>query len=706
MSLSRLVAALVAAITVVTPGTSALAAQTESSPGPHPTLEDLFTVRSLGAVEVAPDGDAVLYTVTATDLDENEQNSDIWLIRREGSAWTAPVQLTRHDDSDSSPRWHADGNTFAFLSSGRSSGADGPGERGGNGGASAERGQKIYLMDVRGGEPQELVGHVTSISTFAWSPDGSRIAFRATDEESDEDKDRQESGRDVIVEDDEGRFSHLWVFDMETEETRRITEGASYTVGSFDWSPDGTRLAFSATPTGRPFDSWKSDVYVVSAQDLSQAPRRVTSNPGPDNNPAWTPDGEHIVYSGQVTDRYQVAANRVFRIPAEGGSPEDISPNADFQPGGYTFTADGRGAFFGSTTGTTRGLFYVDLDDRTPVRLTPDAGVYTGAGFSKDRQSIVYLFQNPQRPVELYATSLGRPEEGSVVAGRALTTHNDHAIEFAVGKTEVLRWKGTDGRDVEGIVVYPTGWSPGDGPRATVVKIHGGPSGVYVENFQAASSGADAQRYAADGYAVLLPNPRGSSGYGEDGLKAVVQDWGGLDFQDIMTGVDTLIARGVSHPDSLGVMGWSYGGYMTAWTVTQTSRFKAAVAGAAITENIAMWGTQDIQHVFEAYFGGGPYEPGMWEVYQRSNPLAFVDRATTPTLVIHGENDPRVPPNQARIFYRALKANGVETKLLWLPRTGHGPREPGLQYERTWSQKEWMDRWIRRRPTPTISELP
>ena len=171
-----------------------------------------------------------------------------------------------------------------------------------------------------------------------------------------------------------------------------------------------------------------------------------------------------------------------------------------------------------------------------------------------------------------------------------------------------------------------------------------------------------------------------------------------------MTGVDTLIARGITHADSLGVMGWSYGGYMTAWTVTQTSRFKAAVAGAAITENIAMWGTQDIQHVFEAYFGGGPYEPGMWEVYQKSNPLAFIENATTPTMVLHGENDPRVPPNQARIFYRGLRANGVPAKLVWLPRTGHGPREPGLRYETARHQKEWMDQWIRKGPEKPTTE--
>ena len=674
------------------------AAQSGMDDAAGPTLEDLFTVRQVGSVRVSPSGDAVLYTVTEADLEANERDSDIWLVRKEGAGWGEPMQLTHHAEDDSSPRWHPDGQSFAFLSSERSD--DDSGESGESG---SESSRKLYLMDLRGGEPREIYGHATSISAFSWSPDGEHIAFRAIDEESEDDEARKESGRDIGIEDDEGRFNHLWVVAVDGGEARRVTEGEAFTVGSFAWSPDGSRLAFSATPSGRPSDSWKSDVFVVSATGSGVTATRVTINPGPDANPVWTPDGAYLVYSGKHTDRYDIGANHVFRISAGGGTPEDISPNSAIVPGQYTLTADGRGAFFEATTGTTRGLFYMDLDDRQPVRITPDVGVYAGSGFSADRRSIAYTFQSPNQPVELFAASLDRPTENSATADHALTAHNTHAIDFAVGATEVFRWKGTDGRDVEGIVVYPKDWTPEDGPRATVVKIHGGPSGVHVQSFQAASHNADAQRYAADGYVVLLPNPRGSSGYGDDGLKAVVGDWGGLDFQDIMTGVDELIDRGVAHPDSLGVMGWSYGGFMTAWTVTQTSRFKAAIAGAAITENIAMWGTQDIQHVFEAYFGGGPYEPGMWDVYQKSNPLAFIEQATTPTMIIHGANDPRVPPNQARIFYRGLKANGVDSKLVWLPRSGHGPSEPGLQYETARNQKEWMDLWIRQRPRRPVS---
>lgn len=655
-----------------------------------PTLENLFTVKGVGGVRVSPDGSAVLYQVTSSDLEENETDTDIWMIRRGESGWDEPLQITSSDKNDINPQWRPGSQAFAFLSSRANAGGGGQGG-GGNGDE-----QQLHLLDTRGGEAQELFTHETSITNFQWSPDGTFILFRANDPEGEDEKARKESGRDINVEDDPGRPNHLWLLDVEAGEARRVTEGDGFTVGPFDWHPDGRLVVFSATPTSRPMDSWKSDVYTITPHDSTATPNRLTTNPGPDANPQWSPDGRHIYFSGQLTERYQVAMNHMYRIAPDGGDRQDVSPDADVQPGAFTLSSDGRGAFFSTTTGTTRGLFYMSLDDRQPVRLTPDQGVYGSADLSEDGSLVVFTHENPTKAVELYAATLSsRPDAESVVAETPLTAHNDHTSAWALGQTEVLQWKSSDGRDMEGVVVYPHDWAETGGPRATVVKIHGGPSGVFVENFQASSSSSDAQRYAADGYVVLMPNPRGSSGYGEAGLQAVVGDWGGLDFQDIMTGVDELVDRGVSHPDSLGVMGWSYGGFMTAWTVTQTSRFQAAVAGAAITENISMWGTQDIQHVFEAYFGAGPYEPGMMEVYQKSNPLAFIENATTPTMILHGANDPRVPPNQAMTFYRGLKANGVDTKLVWLPRTGHGPREPGLRYETARHQKEWMDQWIR-----------
>ena len=643
-----------------------------------PTLENLFEHKSIGDAQLSPDGTGLLYTLTSRDLEENESDTDIWF------AWTVggdPVRLTTNERNDSRPRWRPDGNRFAFVST------RGTGEN---------ARPALYLMSPTGGEPELLYRHATPIGAFEWSSDGRFIAFSAREDETQAQKDADEAGRDVEIEDSPGTHTHLWVLDVADKKARRLTgkdstSAAAFTVQNFAWSPDGAHIAFSSSPSTNPAISWQSDVQRIAVADTAATPVRLTTNPGPDTSPVYSADGEWIYYQGFHTDAYRVGQSRFFRMPADGGTPQDVTPG-DLDPGDVVPTE--QGVWFTAVTGTTAGVFFMPHDGGTFTRITPENGVYGNVAFSDDGSVMAYSFESPTAPGELYVAELSAGAAPRMADARQLTRHNTEMKQYAVGRTEVLRWRSTDGREVEGVVVYPKDYQPGK-QVPLVVKIHGGPSGVYLQNFQASSYGNNAQWYAADGYAMLLPNPRGSSGYGDEVQRSVIGDWGGLDFQDIMTGVDTLIARGVAHPDSLGVMGWSYGGYMTAWTVTQTDRFKAAVNGAGITEPIAMWGTQDIIHVFEGYFGGSPFEEGRWEEYQESSPMAHVRNATTPTLMIHGENDPRVPPNQAQIFYRALRALGVPTELVWLPRTGHGPSEPGLQYETALRQKQWMDRWIR-----------
>jgi dipeptidyl aminopeptidase/acylaminoacyl peptidase len=640
-----------------------------------PTLEDLFQHQSLGNAQLAPDGSAVLYTVSTPDLEENESDSDIWYVRANGGE---PVRLTTNPRNDTRPRWRPDGARFAFVSA-RGTGDDAR--------------PALYLMSPTGGEPELLYRHDTPIGAFEWSSDGRFIAFSAREEETQEQKDADESGRDVEIEDGPDTHSHLWLLDVAEKEARRLTGRDSatvFTVGGFAWNPSAQQIAFAATPTPNPVMSWQSDLYVIATDDTTAAPVKLTDNPGPDTGPTYSHDGRWIYYEGFHTDAYRVGQSRLFRMASNGGAAQDVTPG-DLDAGGVTPTADG--VWFSAVTGTTTGLFFMPHDGSTHLRVTSEDGVYGNFTLSADGSRVAYTFESPTQPAELHVASLA-PRGTAIRDARALTQHNADMKQYAVGRTEVLRWQSTDGREVEGVVVYPKDYRAGQ-RVPLVVKIHGGPSGVYLQNFQAAGYGNNAQWYAADGYAMLLPNPRGSSGYGDEAQRSVIGDWGGLDFQDIMTGVDALIEQGVAHPDSLGVMGWSYGGYMTAWTVTQTDRFKAAVNGAGITEPISMWGTQDIIHVFEGYFGGSPFEDGRWDVYQQSSPMAHVRNATTPTLMIHGRNDPRVPPNQAQIFYRALRALGVPSELVWLPRTGHGPSEPGLQYETALRQKQWMDRWIR-----------
>ncbi len=665
-------------------------AQGPAAPPSHPTLEDLFKAKALGGVQMSPDGQQVLYTVRTADLEKNQTNTDIWLLTLPERARPENIQLTRNPKNDTSPRWRSDGNAFAFLSVRP--------EPDGKEGKPA-----LYLMAPHGGEPEKLFEHETAITAFQWAPDGKWIAFTAQDQEPADAKEKKDRGRDIGIEDEPGPYTHLWLLNVEARKARRMTTGRDYSVGEFTFSLDGRTIAFSAAPSPRITDSWRSDIYLMGA-DSGAVPRQVTDNPGPDDSPEYSPDGAFIYYHAIKSATYRVGYSRVYRMPKDGGASEDVSPDLDVEPSDYQVTPDGKGAFFEATVGTTRGLFYMPLLTRKAVRQSGDQGVVSQVSFSKDGRRMAYVRESMTKPQELFvADEANRPEEDGLKNFTPLTRHNTEAAGWAVGLSDVVRWKSADGRSIEGILVYPAGWTPARGAVPLVVKIHGGPSGVYLQNFQASSYGSDAQRYAADGYAVLLPNPRGSSGYGDAAQQAVVKDWGGLDFQDIMTGVDTLIARGIAHKDSLGVMGWSYGGYMTAWTISQTDRFKAAVVGAGITEAIAMWGTQDIINVFEAYFGGSPWQAGEWDLYQKSSPLAHMRNAKTPTLIIHGRNDPRVPPNQAMILYRTLKALNVPTELMWLPRSGHGPTEPGLQYETAKAQKEWMDRWIRNKGKPAAN---
>lgn len=660
----------------------AICAPANAQQAQSPTLEDLFRYQNIGDAELSPDGSMALYTLRTVDLEENEANIDIWLARTAGAQ---PVRMTTNPKTDTRPRWSPDGSRFAFTST-RGEGED----------ALAA----LYVMSPLGGESELLYQHDTGITAFEWSPDGRSIAFTAREEETQEQKDAQETGRDVEVEDGPESHAHLWLLDVASREARRITgadDPTVYTVQAFAWSPDGARIAYAAAPSPNLAFSWKTDVYLVTPADTAAEPRRLTENEGPDASPVWAPDGRTIYVQGHEEDAYRVGQSRLYRVSVDDAARQDITPG-DLDPGSVFPTANG--IWFTASSGTTTGIFWMNVDGTGVQRVTPEDGVYGNVDFSPDHSQVVYTHESPTAPAELYTARLvTRSMPPSLTSTSTLTSHNEDMTRFAVGRTEVISWTSTDGRQIEGVLVYPQGYS-GNQRVPLVVKIHGGPAGAYNQNFQANGHGSNAQWYAADGYAMLMPNPRGSSGYGDEGQRSVIGDWGGLDFQDIMTGVDAVIERGIAHPDSLGVMGWSYGGYMTAWTVTQTDRFKAAVNGAGITEPIAMWGTQDIIQVFEGYFGGHPFEDGRWDEYQESSPLAHVRNVTTPTLMIHGRNDARVPPNQAQIFFRSLRALGVPTELVWLPRTGHGPSEPGLQYETALRQKLWMDRWIRGRREP------
>ena len=365
--------------------------------------------------------------------------------------------------------------------------------------------------------------------------------------------------------------------------------------------------------------------------------------------------------------------SRLAVVPAAGGVAKPLTQDFLYAPGPPTWAPDGGSLYFWSAVRTRAELFNVPVSGGAPRQISDtkgSLGIFGGGApsLSADGRRVAFQWTDLQHPDEVYLAELG----GGAWSQRKLSDINPELQAVAMGRGEVIRWKSTDKTEVEGIVVYPVGYEPGR-RYPTVAIIHGGPSGQWNESF-AASWYNSAQVYAGKGWVSFLPNPRGSSGYGDKFLMANYRDWGGGDFRDIQTGLDELIRRGIADSTKLAQTGWSYGGYMTAWTLTQTNRFKAVMVGAGLTDMFSMYSTNDLQTLLEEYFGGEPWDDE--QAFKRASAMTFIKQAKTPTLILHGQQDTRVPIGQAQELYMGLKKNDVPVELVFFPREPHGLQEP------------------------------
>jgi dipeptidyl aminopeptidase/acylaminoacyl peptidase len=584
-------------------------------------------------------------------------------------------QITFGERGESQPTWSPDGSTLAFVS------ARGAGE---------DVRAQIHLLRLEGGEAERLTDVKDGVTGFAWSPDGGRIAFLSTDSLPRATEAARRRRDDPQVFEGDQRLSHVWVVDLGTKQTRELVHSAQYTVqGAPSWSPDGARLAYLTAPTTLIRD-YRRAAYVVPA--AGGAPERLDVSGDPQAAPRWSPDGRTIALTtirptlramaDSISPRELMNEHLVLYDVAARTWKDVAHAEFDNSPGTLVWAPDSRAIYFTAGDRVWSSVFRFDVGTGRYAQLTRRQ-VVRGLAFSKDGQRAAMAIESTAAPAEVYVS------DATFATPRQLTTTNPQLAQLALGESEVITWKSSDGQEVEGVLLKPVGWRPGQ--RVPLhVEVHGGPTGVHTAGFKA-SYGSPGQYWAGQGWATLYPNPRGSTGYGEKFMRGNIPDWGGGDYRDIMSGVDAVVQRGVADPERLAESGWSYGGYMTAWIVTQTKRFKAAMMGAGLSDLVSMYGTTDIPGYIGTFFDGNPRQQTL-DAYWKRSPIRYVDNVTTPLLILHGGSDQRVPIGQPMEFYRGLKDRGKTVELVFYPREGHGLSEYYHQLDKIRRQYEWIAR--------------
>jgi dipeptidyl aminopeptidase/acylaminoacyl peptidase len=634
----------------------AVAASAQTAPT-SPTVDQILSLKRAGSPELSPDGRFVAYTIREADWDDNAYQTQIWIADvRSG----ANRPLTRSRKSSQSPTWSPDGTRLAFVS---------------------DRSDKrqIYVIDPTGGEAEALTSLEDGVSSLAWSPDGKSIAYAATEPKSESIKDRDKKYGEFHVADADERMTHLSVIDVASRATRRLTSGA-FTVGSFAWSPDSRRIAFDHSADSRPGSRDSADISIVTVGDATV--RTLVSQAGPDTHPVWSPDGSRIAFETTMANPSFYYVNRVLAVvAADGGTPAAITSAFDEDPTIVGWKPNG--LFFGASDRTYAHLYRLDVATQTIAKVDPlDRVVTTSCSLSADGTSSACLRAD--------ATSMAEV----VVGTRTVTSLNAQTAGWTTSTLDVVSWKSQDGAAIEGILHKPADFDRTKRYPLLVV-VHGGPTGVSrAVPFTSAIYPIDL--WVPRGVLVLEPNYRGSAGYGEKFRSLNVRNLGVGDAWDVLSGIDALIAQGIVDRERVGVMGWSQGGYISAFLATHdAARFKAISVGAGISDWMTYYVNTDIHPFTRQYLKATPWDDP--EIYAKTSPITYIKQAKTPTLIQHGATDQRVPLPNAYELYQGLQDNHVPAKLIvyqGFGGIGHGPSKPKSFRATMEHNLEWFDRYL------------
>jgi dipeptidyl aminopeptidase/acylaminoacyl peptidase len=646
----------------------------------------MFQIKRVGSPAVSPDGGWVAFTVSTPSTPTKSGSTQIWMVAADGDG--DPIPMTAKGYSASSPEWSPDGKYLSFVATR---------------GDSAKA--QVWVLDRRMGEGQELTKEKWGISGYEWSPDGSKLLLTIRDPdpidtlpEHEKPKSRPpwEIDRLQFKQDRVGyitgdRHTHLYVFDLATRKTTQITSG-DYDVSSPAWSPDGTRVAFVANRTENPDGNENTDIWVVDAAntDKGETLVQVTTNPGSDGSPAWSPDGEWIAHvSSREPEIIWYDVNELAVARADGGGELRILTEAlDRNVGSPKYSEDGRYIFVEIEDSAEGHLGRVNVRNGRMDR--PVSGELTVGGFDLGPDDEVFVsVARTNLPGEIFSVD----DDGELTQ---LTKVNEAFLRgIRLGQTYDATFASADGTEIESFFYLPPGYQ--EGMRyPTLLRIHGGPVSQYSHSFN-----FEAHLLAAKGYVVVTPNPRGSSGYGQEFSHAIWADWGNKDYQDVLAAVDHAIEEGWADPERLGVGGWSYGGILTDHVITKTDRFKAAITGASEFLYVSNYGHDHYQLQWEKELGL-PWESR--ETWERISPFNQVDKITTPTLVMGGESDWNVPINNGEQLYQALRRMGRETQLVVYPGQSHGLSVPAYQVDRYERYLKWYDKYVKQLTEPVVEE--